>query len=330
MHEDGDAGPSWRDIVSKHQSAMVEDLALHLASDLRDAIATAITGERTQSSAQVARACDEARRAHSESLNQTLRRLRSATSAQKTFQLLNECCAPYAERSVVLVFEEGRAFIAAANGISQTIHPGQGSEPAFPLAQAPAIGSAIETRDPIVTIASGDQISPELAAAFGGGGDSDGYEKAWLFPLLSRQAVAAMFVGSGTVDPAPVELLCEAAAMRLESFGSAPPPQTAAAVPSWDDLSPEDQRLHLQAQRVARVRVAEIRLEEEDALRQGLAASNLYSTLASRIDAARREFLQSFLSKSTTMVDYLHLEIVRSLAGNDSAHLGAGYPGPMV
>jgi hypothetical protein len=332
MHEDGAAELSWRDIVSKHQSAMVEDLSVRLASDLREAISTAVTGERSQSNVQIARACDEARRSHSESLNQALRRLRLATSEQKTLQLLNECCGPYAERSVVLVFEEGRAFLAAANGLSQTGQAGQGSEPVFDLAKAPAVSSAIETRDPIVTIASGDQISPELAAAFGGGGDYDGYEKAWLFPLLSRQAVAAMFIASGEVDPAPVELLCEAASMRLESF-SAPASaasRTEAAVPSWDDLSPEDQRLHLLAQRVARVRVAEIRLEEDDALRQGLASANLYSTLGPRIDAARREFLQSFLSKSTTMVDYLHLEILRSLAGNDPARLGAGYPGPMV
>jgi hypothetical protein len=30
------------------------------------------------------------------------------------------------------------------------------------------------------------------------------------------------------------------------------------------------------------------------------------------------------------MVDYLHLEIVRSLAHDDERLLGAGYPGPMA
>ena len=119
--------------------------------------------------------------------------------------------------------------------------------------------------------------------------------------------------------------------MRLESLaGPAAPAVKRPEGLSWDDLSPEDQRLHLQAQRVARVRVAEIRLYEEESLRRGIAGSNIYEVLEAKIDAARREFLQSFLSKSATMVDYLHLEILRSLAKDDTKLLGATYPGPMV
>jgi hypothetical protein len=182
-------------------------------------------------------------------------------------------------------------------------------------------------------VASADQISSALASALGAEDDVDGPGKAWLFPLVSRQAAVAMVAVAGQVDPSPVELLCEAAAMRLESFsipGAAPPIRRSPNGLSWDDLSADDQGLHLQAQRVARVRVAEIRLYEEEALQRGLAASNLYGVLETRIDAARREFLQSFLSKSTTMVDYLHLEILRSLAHDDLKLLGPGYRGPMV
>ena len=211
----------------------------------------------------------------------------------------------------------------------------------FPLSDAPAIAAALESRDPLVTIASRNQISPTLAASFSAGDDDDedrGYEKAYLFPLVACQSSVAMLIASGTVDPTPVELLCEAAAMRLEAFT-----QTAAPSPAghgsqnfvshdltWDDLTPEDQSLHLQAQRMARVRVAEMRLYEEDAVRRGQAAGNLYQTLQNRIDAARREFLQTFLPKSQSMVDYLHLEILRSLGGGDPKLLGTGYPGPLV
>lgn len=325
---------TWREIISKHQASMADELSARLSVDMSEAIDAALTAERSQANRQIARACEEARRTHSESLNQALRRLRAATSAQKTLELLRETCAPYAERSAVLLFDEARAYAIGDEGLS------------FELAEAPAILSAIETRDPLVAVASGEQISPALAAILVPDRDEDGARKAWIFPVVSRGATAALALVAGQVDPSPVELLSEAAAMRLESF-TAPAASAAKRVEglsrgdlsrddlsrhdlSWDDLSPEDQRLHLQAQRMARVRVAEFRLYDEDALRRGIAGSGIYEALEGKIDAARKEFLQSYLSKSVTMVDYLHMEILRSLAKDDPKLLGATYPGPMV
>lgn len=321
MPEDVTAGSDWREIISKYQSAMVEDLSVRLAANVDEAVTTALTAERTQSSRAIARACDDARRAHSESLNQALRRLRLAASEEKTLQLLHDTCSPFAEQCIVLVFAGGQA------------HGVAGGEVVFDVSDSPAVLSAIESRDPLVTVVSPGQLSRELARALHYSEEDDEPGKAYLYPLISRQAAVAIVVAAGRTDPSPVELLCEAAAMRLESFGTqspAVPVRKAADGLAWEDLSPEDQRLHLQAQRVARVRVAEMRLGEPDALERGLAASDLYGCLAARIDEARREFLQSFLSKSTTMVDYLHLEILRSLAKDDARLLGPGYPGPMV
>jgi hypothetical protein len=99
---------------------------------------------------------------------------------------------------------------------------------------------------------------------------------------------------------------------------------------AWSDLSPEDQKLHLQAQRVARVKAAEMRLYHAEELRKGVFDGNIYNALQPEIDKARADFLQDFLSKSRTMVDYLHLEILRSLAHEDDRLLGQHYPGPMV
>jgi hypothetical protein len=142
-----------------------------------------------------------------------------------------------------------------------------------------------------------------------------------------------------------VEALCEVAGMKLEALAPPRPPLVeikpaigAGAKPagrssashSWDELTPEDQKLHLQAQRFARVRVAEIRVHNEEALKRGRAASNIYGELCSRIDVARLQFLHEFLAKSPTMVDYLHIELLRSLAGDDDRLLGEKYPGPMV
>jgi hypothetical protein len=99
---------------------------------------------------------------------------------------------------------------------------------------------------------------------------------------------------------------------------------------AWGELSTEDQQLHLQAQRTARVRVASLRLNHDEAVKRGLANRDIYSALAEQIDNARREFLRTYIAKTPTMVDYLHLEILASLAHNDEHLLGGGYPGPMV
>jgi hypothetical protein len=158
-------------------------------------------------------------------------------------------------------------------------------------------------------------------------------DKAYLFPIVSRHTVMAMVAASGVQLSAPIELLCEAAGMRLETFSllSSPQPDSVSSKPrTWDDLGPEDQKLHLQAQRMARLRVAEMRLYRENEVRSGAAGSDLYGALKSEIDTARDQFRQTFLSKSPTMVDYLHLELLRSLAHDDDRLLGSHYPGPMV
>jgi hypothetical protein len=81
---------------------------------------------------------------------------------------------------------------------------------------------------------------------------------------------------------------------------------------------------------MARVRVAEMRLYHDEQVRNGVARGDVYGALQNEIDAARDQFRKAFLSKSPTMVDYLHLELLRSLAHEEDRVLGYGYPGPMV
>jgi hypothetical protein len=289
--------------------------------------------------------CDDARRSQVESLNQVLRRLRAA-SEEHVLELAAESCASYAEKVVVLVFENNQASCAASAGVDAN------ALPMFSTDSAPAIVAAIDSRDPVVALATEAEISPALAEAFGPERDP----KAYLFPVVARHTVVAMLIASGVASSpndsaarsAPIELLCEAAGMKLEASGYPPAglaQQATAAdlvqltpgapvvrtVPrAWDDLSADDQKLHLQAQRMARVRVAEMRLYHEGELRSGIAAGDIYGALQKAIDTARDQFLQSFLSKSPTMVDYLHLEILRGLAHDDDRLMGPNYPGPLV
>ena len=86
--------------------------------------------------------------------------------------------------------------------------------------------------------------------------------------------------------------------------------------------------MHLQAQRFSRVKIAEIRLYHADGVREGRAKSNVYASLRNEIDKLRTEYQKDFGS-APTMVDYLHLELLRTLAHDDDRLLGPEYPGPL-
>jgi hypothetical protein len=349
------------------------------ATDLnsaRERASSELNKVRTELTEGAGKAKIVGRQTMAEAINQSLRRIRQATSVESTLQFAAELSSAYAHKAVVLVFENNQARVAAVRPASGTaVLPapvaaatsapaapvtinGAGADRApeanhfadqadaafdFTLENAPALASAIETRDPVTALGRESEISAALARLL----DVAPAEKVYLFPIIARQQVVAMLVVAGEVLAAAPELLAEAAGMRLESITETvkktPSPENlvtikrvAAPVPgapdrhNWDDLSLEDQQLHLQAQRVARVRVAKMRLEREEAWRRGLAQSDVYGALRRDIESARTEFLQTFLSRSSTMVDYLHLEILRSLANEDDRVLGREYPGPMV
>jgi len=346
---DGAARKAWREVFEKHHSALVDEVSSLLDSELEKSAGAIAEAERANSVRQV----EAVRRATAESLNQALRRLRQAASESETLQVISDASAPWADRVVVLSFENNQARSLSARGL-------QPDSFTFDIESAAAIRSVVdskgpEAREPLVALASASEISPVLADAFSRGAPESGIAtgKAYLFPLVVRQTVVAMVIAAGEVVPAPLELLSEASGMKLELLAAPPafaplknaelihiggttvpepavPASATAEKRRWDELSADDQKLHLQAQRVARVKVAELRLYNADELRKGIFAGDIYNALRAGIDEARTEFLQSFLSKSPTMVDYLHLEILRSLAHDDDRLLGKNYPGPMV
>ncbi len=320
----------WRDVVDRCHSTLINELAGRFDS--------AIASER----ASARQEAERERISTFESLNQTLRRLREAKTESAVFELLAEATTPYAERVVVLrVAESDQAEdedeVAELRAVASRGVAAAGLT--FLASEAAAAAEALTSREPVTALASRPQISGQLAEALPG---ETG--KVYLFPLNSRQNVMAVLIAAGSAVPSALELLCGAAGIRLESLQtealSLKPLPSAGLVQisdgktgapqSWNDLTPEDQRLHLQAQRVARVKVAEMRLYHADELRNGAASGNVYGSLRAEIDSARTSFLQSFLAKSPTMVDYLHLEILRSLAHDDDRLLGESYPGPMA
>ena len=288
--------------------------------------------------ARVAESGAQVRRELAEDLNQAVRRLRQATERELLFTALVDASAPYCRRAAVFTFDAKEARAEAQRNLgAETV--------AFPAQQSAAFLAAIETKDPVIAASSDSEISPTLASAAGG----EPSERAYLFPLVPRQQVGAIFFASGTVQAAALELLCEAASMRLESLqadsakpaapapradlvqlGKAPAASSARAAKAWTELAPDEQRLHLRAQRVARVRVAELRMAHREKVQQGSGEADIYRRLKPEIDALRQQYRGEFIDASPTMVDYLYLELVRSLANHDERLLGPDFPGPLV
>src|SRR5579864_2263634 len=87
---------------------------------------------------------------------------------------------------------------------------------------------------------------------------------------------------------------------------------------------------HSRALRFARVKVAEIQLYQASQVKSGRAARDLYGALGPHIDAARGAFRDRFLIPLNGVPDYLHHELVKSLAKEDAVLLGPSYPGPLA
>jgi len=264
-------------------------------------------------------------------LNQAVRRLASVENDEQWRQELLNATRGFCQRAALLIVQDGVLQLEGVRDIE--------SEWEFngvPLTSAPAFNAAVETRDTIVAMRTKSEMSP-VAALYFGELESD---KFYLFPVGGRSRVATLLYADGDAQVESLELLASVAGAMRDGRSSIPAQKgeliniaTARKAPedrSWSHLSEEDRELHLKAQRFARVQVARIRLYKSDAVKIARVDGQLYTSLKEEIDAARGVFRRDFVAKSETMVDYLHLELVGTLANNDVDLLGSDYPGPLV
>lgn len=87
--------------------------------------------------------------------------------------------------------------------------------------------------------------------------------------------------------------------------------------------------MHLRAQRFARLLVADLQLYRAAEIREGKQMRNLYGRLKEEIDKSREAYYRKF-GQTAAGMDYFHVELVRTLAGDDEGLLGPDYPGPTV
>lgn len=322
-------------------TALREQLAQRISEELAAARETA-AGEAARS----------ARAATAEALNLAVRRIRRAATIAEAGVALLETATGYCARAALLVHQGENVAGWRASGFLQngTFAEAWGQF-RVPVRSAPALAQAIETRDAVVSLRLPDHLSPELVTLLGAGPE----ERAYLFPLSVRQRVVAILYAdgagaAGAMQPAAIELLCSVAEASMEALSVRPTPPAARseeaepeqvhlAAPAlapqtrpadWDSMTAEQRELHLRAQRFARVLAADLQLYRAQEIREGRKTRNLYAGLKDEIDKSRDVYFRKFAQLIEDGVDYFHMELVRTLAGNEEEVLGPEYPGPLT
>jgi hypothetical protein len=308
-----------------------------------------LEGQLSTLSGEMERLFQEARgRAQGEladQLNQAVRRIRQSSSNTEMLATLLDAASGFANGAAIFRIEGDTAHGERIRGVSDDIAEVFGSFE-VPLASAAALAGAVETRDPVIAATTGSEVSGEMAGLAAHGSA----DRASIFPLVVGETVPALLYAWGNVQGAALELFAQVASAAWMVPAPEPPPEAFGEVEELVNIAPaaveevsepeappappvltgEEERRHLLAQRFARVRVAEIRLGEATAVHSGVAQRNLYEALRTRIDAARGAMQERFFDAAPGMVDYLHLELIRTLAHDDPELLGKDYPGPLV
>jgi hypothetical protein len=96
------------------------------------------------------------------------------------------------------------------------------------------------------------------------------------------------------------------------------------------EVAEDERRLHNDARRFARLLVSEIKLYNEQKVKEGRSQGNLYERLREDIDRSRQMYDKRVAPPVAARYDYFHQELVNTLAEGDPNKLGEGYPGSSI
>lgn len=96
------------------------------------------------------------------------------------------------------------------------------------------------------------------------------------------------------------------------------------------EVGENERRLHNDARRFARLLVSEIKLYNEQKVKEGREAQDLYDRLREAIDRSRDMYDKRVQPPVAAKFDYFHYELVSSLAEGEEGKLGGGYPGAAI
>ena len=93
------------------------------------------------------------------------------------------------------------------------------------------------------------------------------------------------------------------------------------------EVGEDERRLHNDARRFARLLVSEIKLYNEQKVKEGRETQDLYDRLREAIDRSRDMYDKRVQPPVAAKFDYFHYELVSSLAEGEQAKLGGSYSG---
>jgi hypothetical protein len=254
--------------------------------------------------ARLAEAASEARRASVEEIHRAVRRFERCESRPQWAAALLDSVPGFCARAALWTVSADILLPLRAFGLAEDAFAAM----EIPLGCAPALATAIRLRETVVALATPAEFSVSLAVLF------DSVSCAVL-PVVARGRTIAVLAAAGEqMDVNGLETMASLAGAAFERLAHTGPP-----------LPDEEPALHLRAQQFARVRVAEMRLHNSEAVLRGRRDKRLYTELREEIDAARADYAGEF----PALPDYLHLELVRTLANENHASLGEDYPGPL-
>lgn len=96
------------------------------------------------------------------------------------------------------------------------------------------------------------------------------------------------------------------------------------------EVGEDERRLHNDARRFARLLISEIKLYNEQKVREGREEGDLYNRLREAIERSRDMYDKRVQPPVTSKFDYFHYELVNNLAEGNEEKLGGSYPGATV
>jgi hypothetical protein len=122
-------------------------------------------------------------------------------------------------------------------------------------------------------------------------------------------------------EPEPAVEVVEVSTHAASASAAAP----AAAADPFAGMSAEDADTHRKAQRFARLLVDEIKLYNQAKVNEGRRNKDLYDRLKEDIEKSRATFQKRYGSTVAASGDYFQKEVVRNLAEEDLAIMGANF-----
>ncbi len=268
----------------------------------------------------------------SETLNRSARRILQAGRQAEWSSAAIDAALPFCGRAALFTVQGAQLRLERSSFDSN-------AEVVMAASDGLAIVEALASLEPVAAAWSVRELSGAVVEYFG----SPRSGQAFLFAVASGGRAVGLLICTAGGDGAAcdlngLELVSTLAGAAWELRRQRNDASAAAstglirleAVESGTAASEEDSEWHRRARRFASVRVAELRLYQAAKVREGRESQKLYDLFREAIDSERVLFRAQFMEKSPSMVDYLHEELVRTLAQGEPDRMGENYPGAMV